>query len=174
MRHRRTTQGTIAHIVHRGKVYPVFQRVPLELPVAVDNNLPIGVVDRHGLGITMSSSVMGSARMWRHGPSRGLHTLRSWLQQLESDVPILATRQILKTEDNRCRERWVGKCSSKWLKWGGPKTRVRHHEDLHGLMRVWEGERRYFKTPCSPGRASQGWRRTKYLFLCAAALPRLK
>jgi hypothetical protein len=174
VRNRETTQGIIAHIVNRSKVYPVFQRVPLELPVGVHDNLSIRVVDRNGLGITMSSSVTGSARMRRHGPSRGLHTLRSWLQQLGPGVPIPVTRQISTREDNRCRERRVGKYGSKWLKWGGPKTCVRHHEDLHDLMRVWESERRYFKTPCSSGRASQGWRRTKCLFLCAAALPRLK
>lgn len=70
-------QHRLAYIVHRSKVYPILKCVSLELSVAVNNDLPISVVDGNRLGI----AELGLATLAkRPKPDGGLHTLRSWRQ----------------------------------------------------------------------------------------------
>jgi hypothetical protein len=103
----------------------------------VDNNLPICVVDGHGLGIAMSGSATRSARPWSRCSSRELHTLRPWLQPRVANSLFLAMRQTSRGKDDRRTEsKMVGKYGLQGPKWGGQNLGFGHREDLHGLMRV--------------------------------------
>lgn len=108
-----------------------------------------------------------------HGCRAGIqrarpHTLRSLLQYWA--LPVLAnvanldggtkhTHTPKAKEKTRCRV-WL-----QGLRWGGAWVQASGglNYTVHGLMRVWERGRRYFKTPCSSGR---GRCRTMCLSLC--------
>lgn len=62
-----------AYVVDWGEVYPVFQGISLELSVAVDNNLPVRVVDGNSLGIAMSGLAALSASALSRDPRRITH-----------------------------------------------------------------------------------------------------
>jgi hypothetical protein len=138
----------------------------------MDDNLPIRVVDRHGLGITTSSSATDSAWTWRHGLNRGLHTLRSWLQQFGSDVPYsrgaanLEKKGQGRTESKRV-EKYVASGSSGEGQKPGPSI-MRTYMALCGFEGVGGDTSR----PLAPGTGFEG--RVRPAASPSAALPRLK
>lgn len=90
-----------AYIVDWAEIDAVLHGISLELPVAVHDEFPIGVVDRHGLGVAISSLAALFGRCLEH---RASNTLRSWLRRVVPVVTLFAAWKVSSREEEVGRE----------------------------------------------------------------------
>lgn len=63
----KSRQVLISHVVNRSEIYPVLQGVPLELPIGIDDDISVRIVDRDGLIIAVTGSAeFGTGVEWKH------------------------------------------------------------------------------------------------------------